>query len=199
MFTFNAEEEVLQLISREVEQEQTVEETLPPKYHKISQNIVCGAVENIEMLPLLPAASMEGTSKKLLDGGNGQRKEQDEPRDGGGHRIDKPKVKDAGEENNQTCGGLPKKGANEMEIKAPISPIKNIVDEKVSTENGLTKKDSGSANNERRDSSFTHQVAKEGDLQPKDLKNVSVQAKTIKRRENEVCHKCDKVYIKVGG
>ena len=110
-------------------------------------------------------------------------------------------MKDEGEKNNQTCGDKSKKGANKMEINAPISPIKNITDEKVSTENGLTKKDvnGGSANNERIDTSFddTHQVAEEGNLQnqPKDLKNVSVQAKTIKRTEKEVCQKWKKVSV----
>ena len=225
IFTFNAEEEVCQLISREVEQEQTVEGTLSKKYRK-EDIIVCGAAENIQMQPLLPAPSMRGTPKKLLDEGNNRGKERDEPRDAGGHSIDKPKdvveetnrsceglsihshdakaytgpsaktanemMKDEGEKNNQTCEDQSKKGANEMEINAPISPIKNITDEKVSTENRLTKNDvnGGSANNERIDTSFdgTHQVAEEGNLQnqPKDLKNVSVQAKLSGQRKKFV-------------
>ena len=109
MFAFNAEKEVLQLISREVEQEETVKQTLSPKYQK-EDLIVCGEAEDMQMQPLLQATSMkEETLKKPLAKGNNRRKELDELRDRQGHGDDQSDgktryslSKDAVEEHNRT-------------------------------------------------------------------------------------------------
>ena len=237
MFAFNAEKEVLQLISREVEQEETVKQTLSPKYQK-EDLIVCGEAEDMQMQPLLQAASMEEeTSKKPLAKGNNRRKELDELRDRQGHGDDQSDgktryslSKDAVEEHNRThhsvstdnyegeglstcsheakgnTGPYRERTENEMEVNTLISPIKNVKDDNLSTEKELKKKDvnGGSVNNERIVTSFcdTDHAAKEdakeeGELQkqPKDLSNLSVQAKTIKGIGRESCQKCNIVSV----
>ena len=231
-FTFNAEEEVLKLVSRELVQEQTVEKSMIPKYRK-EDIIVCGTVENVEMQPLLPETRTEGTSKKLLTEGNDQRKEPDEPSATGGRGgIDKRDGETRnilpiaeGEENNETLHSVPinnsegvstcshdtkvasgpysEKPATEIEVKTPVSPIKDVKDDKAPTERERNRKD---VNDGSVESSFggTDQVGeeaakKECDLQkqPEDLKTVLAQTKTVKWGEKEVCHKCDIVSVEI--
>ena len=68
-FYFNAEEEVHQILSREVENEKTLEQPA------IS---VCGENESMEMQPLLHP-STDGTFDKVCDTGNNGKEELNEP------------------------------------------------------------------------------------------------------------------------
>ena len=77
-FYFNAEEEVHQILSREVENENTLEQLALAKKNVKADISVCGENESMEMQPLLHP-STDGTFDKVCDTGNNGKEELNEP------------------------------------------------------------------------------------------------------------------------
>ena len=76
-FYFNAEEKVHQILSREVENEKTLEQSLAKKIAKADTNLY-GENESMEMQPLLHP-STDGTFNKVCDTGNNGKEKLNEP------------------------------------------------------------------------------------------------------------------------